>query len=254
MLWEKETITVLVKAAPNWSMKYKTYEICTAGINETGSWRRLYPFHENAMVKSGLRLWDIIQVETTKSNDDPRQESRKIKNESLNIIGHVENKKERRNIIKRLAEQSLEIPMRERRSLTLIEPRIKGFRIREKDPEPIQFTLNGKSFKRHPYGHIGLYYSWSCPQPCKYCKGKSHVTRCFDWGASYLYRKYENEAEARVKVRNKLLYEMKYDNDTWFVLGTTRLRPWKRWMIVGLLWMKREKPTEKPSQVLTNFV
>lgn len=23
-------------------------------------------------------------------------------------------------------------------------------------------------------------------------------------------------------------------------MGTTRLRPWKKWMIVGLLWMKKQ--------------
>jgi hypothetical protein len=34
-------------------------------------------------------------------------------------------------------------------------------------------------------------------------------------------------------------YRMKYDYDTWFAWGTHRKRPWKRWMIVGLLWIKK---------------
>jgi len=251
--WEKESIVVLVKAAPNWSGKYETYEICTAGINEKDSWRRLYPFPELAMVKSGVRIWDVIQVETTKPKDDPRQESRRIKEGSIRIVGRIESRKEKIGIIGDIAEPSLEIAMEERRSLTLVEPRIESFKIRKKESEPIQFTLNGKSFKKHPYGDIGLYYNWSCPQPCPYCKGKHHVTRCFDWGAGYLYKKYESDAEANIKVRNKLLFEMKYDNDTWFVLGTTRMRPWRRWMIVGLLWMKRERQGEKATKSLADF-
>lgn len=85
-----------------------------------------------------------------------------------------------------------------------------------------QFTLNGKRFRRHPYGDVKLYYKWSCPKPCRYCRDKPHTSRCFDWGANYLFRRYKDEKKARIKVRNKLLFEMKYDNDTWFVLGTTK--------------------------------
>lgn len=45
---------------------------------------------------------------------------------------------------------------------------------------------------------------------------------------------------------------MKYDNDTWFVLGTTRQRPWRRWMVVGLLWMKKKRADSK-TKSLENF-
>jgi len=205
------------------------------------------------MVRKGVRVWDIIQVETTKPTDDPRLESRKIKSGSIEIVGRVESRKERRETIRKIAEPSLDVPMSEKRSLALIKPKIEGFRIRRKEREPIQFTLEGKPFQKHPYGDVGLYYNWSCQKPCVYCKKKSHITRCFDWGANYLHRKYKDEKEARRKVRNKLLYEMKYDNDTWFVLGTTRRRPWKRWMVVGLLWMKKKKLPEKSTKPLSEF-
>jgi len=46
---------------------------------------------------------------------------------------------------------------------------------------------------------------------------------------------------------------MKYDNDTWFVLGTTRRRPWKKWMIVGLLWMKKKKRADSKTKSLEDF-
>lgn len=252
MSWEKESILVLVKAAPNWSTKYKTYEICTAGISQTDGWRRLYPFPEMTMIRKEVRLWDIIEVETKKPTDDPRQESRKIRNGSVKVVDRIEDRNERRKIIKSIAEPCLEGPLNEKRSLALIEPEIDGFRIIKGEKEPQQFTLNGKRFRKHPYGDVRLYYRWSCPKPCRYCRDQSHTARCFDWGANYLFRRYKDKEEARIKTRNKLLFEMKYDNDTWFVLGTTRRRPWKRWMIVGLLWMKK-KGADSKTKSLEDF-
>jgi len=246
--WEKESITILVKAAPNWSKKYKKYEICTAGISQDGDWRRLYPFPEQNMVRRGIHVWDVIEVETSKPTDDIRPESRKIKAESIVKIGHLENREERRDFLKKITEQSLETALKERRTLTLIRPNIESFKVVKRTPEPKQVTLEGKAFKPRPYGDVGLYYKWTCSKPCQFCNERPHVMACFDWGANILYKKYPNEEEAKVKVKHKCFYEMKYDNETWFALGTHSLRPWKKWMIVGLLWMKKQP---KP---LTNFV
>jgi len=40
MSWQKESILVLVEAAPNWSDKYGSYLVCTGGITESNQWRR----------------------------------------------------------------------------------------------------------------------------------------------------------------------------------------------------------------------
>jgi hypothetical protein len=251
--WAKETVLILVKAAPNWSKKYRTYEICTAGLSETEGWRRLYPFPEKNMISKGVNVWDIIQVETARPSDDHRPESRKIKPESITIIDRIEDRKERRKILDRLSEPSLDNALNEKRTLILTKPIIEDFIIKKRPPEPKQITLEGKVFRLHPYGDTGLYYKWSCPKPCRYCKGKSHVTACFDWGANYLYKKYSDEKEAMTKVRQKCFFEMKYDNETWFALGTHSRRPWKKWMIVGLLWMKKEEFTEAKTKSLSEF-
>lgn len=254
MPWVKESILVLVKAAPNWSKKHKTYEICTAGVSETNGWRRLYPFPEINMIKKGVRVWDIIQVETTGPSDDVRPESRRIKPESIVVIDGIQDRKERRKILDKLSEPSLENALNEKRTLTLIKPKIEVFNIKKRPPEPKQATLEGGVFRLHPYGDIGLYYQWSCPKPCRYCKGKFHNMACFDWGANYLYKKYTDEKEAMAKVKQKCYYEMKYDNETWFALGTHSRRPWKKWMIVGLLWMKKQTSTEMKMKSLSEFV
>jgi len=239
--WEKESVLVLVKAAPNWSMKYSTYEICTAGICRDHSWRRLYPFPEDVMVEKDIRIWDMIEVETQPTTDDPRSESRKIRAESVRKISRIENRKERREYLKKISEPSLEIPYKEKRTMALIQPRIEDFKIKkERGDAVVQVTLNGKVFKRNPYGDVGLYYKWRCPKPCLYCRDRPHKMRCFDWGTNILYSKYEDEKEAKAKTTKMCLYGMKYDYDSWFALGTHSRRPWSKWMVVGLLWMKKE--------------
>jgi len=246
--WEKDSIIILVKAAPNWSKKHKKYQICTAGISQTGGWRRLYPFPELNMIKREVHIWDIIQVETLKPSDDPRPESRKIKPESIAKVGRLEDRQERRRFLRDIAEPSLEIALEEKRTMALIEPRVEDFKIEKRPPEPKQVTLEGKTFRPRPYGDVGLYYKWSCHKPCRYCQERPHRMECFDWGANVLYKRYKDEKEARTKTKHMCYYRMKYDFDTWFVLGTHSLRPWKKWMVVGLLWMKKQA---KP---LTNFV
>jgi hypothetical protein len=245
--WKTEHVLVLVKAAPNWSTKYKKYEICTAGINpEEGTWRRLFPFSEKLMLEKDVKVWDVIELETEKATDDPRFESRKINGESIKTVDRVESQKARREVIKRFVEGSLETALKQKRSLALIEPLIDDFKIDKGTREPLQFTMNGTPFRRNPYGDIRLVYRWRCRERCRFCLGKSHTSQCFDWGANWLYRKLlktDDEKNAMIKVRNKLQYEMKYDNNTWFIMGTHRQRPWKKWMIVGLLWMKKQEPS-----------
>lgn len=249
MSWEKESILILVKAAPNWSTKYKQYEVCTAGISQDSGWRRLYPFPEEVMLKKGIRVWDLIEVETTVPSDDPRSESRKIRAESIKKIDYIDDREERRNFLSKIVECTLDIALKEKRSMVIVKPRIEAFHIKKRPKsEIVQLTLNGKAFRRNPYGDVGLYYSWRCPKPCEFCRKTPHHMECFDWGANVLYKRYRDEKEARVKTKHMCYYRMKYDFDTWFALGTHRQRPWRRWMIVGLLWMKKQP---KP---LTNFV
>jgi len=243
LAWEREKLVILVEAAPNWSTKYEKYEICTGGVSEDGKWRRLYPFPEDIVVRQEIHRWDVIEVESTKATDDPRQESRKIKLDSIRKVDRIEDKEERRKLIDRIVEPSLDIPIQEKRTMTLVRPVIEAFGIKKEAGEIVQITLNGKPFKRSPYGDVGLYYRWRCRKRCIYCKDRPHLMRCFDWGTNLLYTKYDNEKEARIKLKNKCYYEMKYDNDTWFALGTHSRRPYKRWMIVGLLWMKKESVT-----------
>lgn len=238
---EKERILILVEAAPTWSNKYSSYLVCTAGVSKTEGWRRLYPMPYDE-VQSKIHRWDSIEVETSEPERDPRSESRKINPSSIKNCGKAILKRdEKREFLNNISEASLDSPIAERRSLTLIKPEIVDFKIVVRKGKGFQLTLNGKPFRKQPYGDVGLYYYWTCPKPCEVCSRRPHRMECFDWGANILWKRYAaNIREAKEKVKQKCYTEMKFRNDTWFALGTHSRYPFSKWMIIGLLWMKKK--------------
>jgi hypothetical protein len=240
MSWQKESILVLVEAAPNWSGKYGSYLVCTGGITKSNQWRRLYPMPLDS-IAGKIHRWDIIEVKTTEPEHDPRSESRKIDPDSIVISGSFsKDREDRRVLLKRLAEKSLDVAIKERRSIILIKPEIVDFHIVERKDELVQLTLNGKVFKEQPYRDVSLYYQWNCPEPCDVCSRHHHNMECFDWGAGVLWNRYKADR----KVAEEKITEMCYDNmkekfDAWFALGTHSRRPFSKWMVVSLLWMKK---------------
>lgn len=240
MQWRKESILILAEAAPTWSNKYRSYLVCTGGVSKTNGWRRLYPMPLDS-VQSKIHRWDIIEVETTKPEHDPRIESRKINPDSIVNRGKaLENREEQRIFLNNLSEASLDISIKEKRSMTLIKPEILDFHIKERKGETIQLTLNGKPFRKQPYGDVGLIYEWRCPTPCQVCRKRPHHMECFDWGANILWKRYEKDKEKAIeKVTEMCYWKMKEKFDVWFLLGTHSRYPFSKWMIVGLLWMKK---------------
>lgn len=242
MSWQKESIIILVEACPNWSNKLGEYLICIAGVAKEHEWRRLYPAPIGSIARK-IHRWDVIEVETTEPDRDPRSESRKINPDSIVICGAFSGDREdRRVFLNGLAEKSLDAAISERRSLILIKPEIIDFNIIEHEDKPAQLTLDGEVFKEQPYGDVGLYYDWNCPQPCQVCSKHPHHMLCFDWGAGVLWNKYKSDKKiAAEKVTQMCYNDMKDRYDCWFALGTHSQRPFSVWMIVGLLWMKKKE-------------
>jgi hypothetical protein len=240
MSWQKESILVLVEAAPNWSDKYGSYLVCTGGITKSNQWRRLYPMPLDS-IAGKIHRWDTIEVNTTEPERDPRSESRKIDPSSIVISGSFsKDREDRRVLLNKLAEKSLDVAIGERRSIILIKPEIVDFHIVERKDKPVQLTLNGKVFKEQPYRDVGLYYRWNCPERCHVCGRHPHHMECFDWGAGVLWSRYKADR----KVAEEKITEMCYDNmkekfDAWFALGTHSRRPFTKWMVVSLFWMKK---------------
>lgn len=82
-----ENILITVKTYPTLSKKYAEL-VCTAGVTESGEWRRLYPVRFRQLYegqKYGKYQW--VEAELEKSDSDGRPESYKIIRNSLSAIG-----------------------------------------------------------------------------------------------------------------------------------------------------------------------
>ncbi len=80
----KEKILITVKTYPTLSRKYAEL-VCTAGVNESGEWRRIYPVRFRQLLDDQkYRKFQWIEAEIEKSCIDRRPESYQIvREESL---------------------------------------------------------------------------------------------------------------------------------------------------------------------------
>jgi hypothetical protein len=83
-----ERILITVKTYPTLSSKYAEL-VCTAGVNENGDWRRIYPVRFRQLQDgSQYKKYQWIEADIQKSTTDGRPESFKIANpDSLKLIG-----------------------------------------------------------------------------------------------------------------------------------------------------------------------
>lgn len=84
----KEKVLILVKTYPTYSKK--NFElVCTAGINENGEWRRIYPipFRELSDIEK-YKKYQWVEVDIEKNTSDPRPESYKlVLGSSIKVLG-----------------------------------------------------------------------------------------------------------------------------------------------------------------------
>lgn len=82
-----EKILITVKTYPTLSRKYAEL-VCTAGITESGEWRRLYPVRFRQLYDEQKYIkYQWVEAKIEKSMSDRRPESYKIIENSLNPIG-----------------------------------------------------------------------------------------------------------------------------------------------------------------------
>ena len=87
----KERVLITVKTYPVLSAKYAEL-VCTAGINQDGEWRRLYPIQFRQLAdEKKYRKYQWIEAELGSADQGPkpdkRPESRKVVQDSIQLIG-----------------------------------------------------------------------------------------------------------------------------------------------------------------------
>ena len=241
----KERLLVLAKAYPEYSTKYGTYLLCTAGITEEGEWRRIFPIPMNTYLKIGkFSKRDWIEYEIKNTSPEYRKESRKIHGGSIKKVG----KEKEHNVINMLREKitTLEKLNEEKEknnlSLGVIKPIISSFALKERDTKEgekfyeLQQTLV-PTFKREPIDKWPRYELFKCGKNCN----KTHNAICEDIEVTELYRKVKNKYSDKhedvifLKVKQKLFDFMK-KRDLYFIMGTHAR--YKTWLIISLIYPK----------------
>lgn len=216
---------VLAKAYPEYSKKHN-YTICTAGITESGEWRRIYPIPFDIYLKAKYSKRNWIEYEVKNDgNRDLRKESRKIDVDSIKIMEKEDVESVRgklRDRITTLENLSSEYK-KDKTSLCVIKPRLDDFELRDRDLDKskrdflMYQTTIIPTFKPDMFDKLPS-YKFRC---CGECNG--HEIFCEDIEAVELYRKmkksHKTPEECERGVRKKL-FEWMRTRDLYFIVGT----------------------------------
>jgi hypothetical protein len=124
-------IVVIVKAAPQVGRRHGE-TVCCAGIDLYGNWLRLYPVSFRTL-DQGRKFgrWDRIKFKWRRPSDDPRIESRRVDQQSIEIVGELK-PAERETFLAKSIVTSLTRERKVGRSFALLKPEILGFNVERK--------------------------------------------------------------------------------------------------------------------------
>jgi len=127
---ETEAI-VIVKAAPQIGERHGE-TVCCAGIDLHGNWLRLYPVSFRTL-NEGKKFgrWDRIRFRWRLPKDDPRPESRRVDQDTIDIVGQLK-PSERERFLAKMIVTGLDGERAAGRSLALLKAEVVGFKVEDK--------------------------------------------------------------------------------------------------------------------------
>ena len=256
--WETIRCMIWGKTYPELS-SHHTETVCTGAVLENGDALRLYPVPLRYLEgEQQYRLYDIVEVDTMVNSKDQRPESRKIRADSLRIVGHVETDRDewaqRRIWIDRgkgtwhfKSMDNLRTREEETgQSMGFIDvgavagislvPKPASERARH-DEKWLEVSSQVDAFlpeyKSLDFIPVYIRLRWHCADPCSVCSKTPHDMSVLDWGLIQLGRKEGWEA-ARAKLES--LSALK-EHDFKLFVGNFFRHP-KQFGIIGL-WYPR---------------
>lgn len=252
---QRRKILIATKTYPSISTKYKE-TVCTAGIllddaEKPLQWIRIYPVRfRDLEFDKRYKRWSIISAEIERNEKDFRKESYRINDQSIEIIREVGTKnnwQERKDLILPFQFDSIAEIQAQGKSLGIIKPqRIEKYFVRKTDRE--------WSLKQQAVQDQGDFFEPSVelekiPYQFGYTfvalNGARHSYTISDWEISQLYRGCrdrsnaatldEREADALLKVKQKLEGEFLEKRDLYFIVGNLKNHS-KTFMIIGIFY------------------
>lgn len=264
---ETKRVLITVKTYPIPSSRYDEL-VCTAGVEEDGSFVRLYPINFRDLPYSQqYKKYQWIELQAEKHKRDTRKESYRPDSSTIHMLGEpIDTKRgdwsERARYVMRQKARSMEElgdrKDADRTSLGIFQPKeIHDLVVSEDEADwkasfksaLMQARLwDERKVTKEPPRKVPFkfHYRFACDDPR--CTGK-HKMMIEDWElGAYYWRVRDGGAdplEAARATRNRFLDEVcAADRDTHFYVGTVSNHP-NSWIIIGVWWPRRvvEKPT-----------
>lgn len=235
---------VLIKAAPQVGIKHGE-TVCCAGVDLHGNWLRLYPVSFRQLDASQkFKRWDRIRFGWRMPNDDQRPESRRVDQQTLEIVGDIK-KSERARLLERTIVRGLAAEREKGRSLALLDPEIIEFVVQPKPDD--ELTAEQARFERMR-AQQDLFTKAATPyQPCPYLFKYRYRTAdgerfgtCQDWeieATFFRWRGLYGERRALEEMSRKFGEEFPR-RGLLFAMGTHSRYP-DQWLINGLIRLDR---------------
>lgn len=231
---------VLIKAAPQAGQRHGE-TVCCAGIDLYGSWLRLYPVSFRLLEdRKKFGRWDRIRFNWRLPNDDTRPESRRVDQDSIEIIKKI-SQLERQSFLAKSIVTSL---VRERelgRSLALLRPEILEFVVEKKSDEVL---VSEKARFRALRDQSDMFAKKATPyQPCPFNFRYRYKTddgerfgTCQDWETEATYFRWaQMYGEQQAIYRMHKVFGEEYPrNGVVFAMGTHSQHP-NTWLINGVI-------------------
>lgn len=243
---EAEAI-VIVKAAPQISQRHGE-TVCCAGIDLHGRWLRIYPVSFRTL-DEGQKFgrWDRIRFKWRAATDDSRNESRRIDQQSLQIVGQLKPSERDRFLTKAIV-TGLDTERGLERSLALLRPQSPEFSYEKKTQAEIetdrarfdalhrqQDLFNSKSII--PYD--------PCPYKFKYRYRTDDGQRegtCQDWEIEATYFKWSRMyGEAQALADMQRVFGEEYPRKGMLLAMGTHSRWPETWLINGIVRLDETK-------------
>ena len=202
--WETIEALVVVRTYPVPSSQ-SIESSCTAGITRGGDWVRLYPVPWRLLdPKQKFSKWQWVKMRARSTTKDPRPESRRIDEGSIQIVSEPLSTKhqwvERRRIVMPLRAQSMcwlqaERDRTQSPTLGVIKPReIVHFRIEPEEntdwsPSELAKLRQPDMFRESPEHELEkIPFKFMFRYRCEEAACRSHSMMCSDWELAELFR------------------------------------------------------------------
>lgn len=251
--YSPERVLITVKTYPTAHASHGEI-VCTAGINDRGEWRRLWPIPYRQL-EQGQRFprYEWIEARVKKSQTDPRKESYNVDQDSLRRTGHrldTKNQWQSRRALlvpraNRSIEELLELHDKDRTSMGFLRPRsfdalaVEMLPSTEWSPERRAaidrlnlLSAAGRPLEMLPFR---LRLAYTCDDPT--CPGHDQMITDWEVGAFYFnrVRGSTNPDAAAAEVRKHFSRFFTAKHDTWLFVGTNS-PVWPTFIVTGIFY------------------